>query len=147
LVTKFDYEYYIRNVASSKLGTSDLADVKCMNNWDYLATFYKWLYELGVNGNFVKYSDYLGLSISGSPTRYISKDNFTRHDYFFADAADANNLYIWLKTSGVNFDAATTSINLETVLNPIKLMTAEIVACKAIDVCFDICACPPEYAI
>lgn len=147
LVTKFDYEYYIRNVASSKLGTSDLADVKCMNNWDYLATFYKWLYELGANGNFVKYADYLGISTTSSPTRYLSKDNFTRHDYFFADAADANNLYIWLKTSGANFDAATTSINLETVLNPIKLMTAEIVACKAVDVCFDICACPQEYAI
>lgn len=147
LVTKFDYEYYIKNVAGSKFGTSDLADVKCMNNWDYLATFYRWLYDLGVNGNYVKYSTYLGTTIEGSPTRYLSKDNFTRHDYFFADAADANNLYIWMKTSGAGFDAATTTINLETVLNPIKLMTAELVACKAVDVCFDICACPPEYAI
>lgn len=147
LVTKFDYEYYIKNIAGSKLGTNDLADVKCMNNWDYLATFYRWLYELGVNGNFVKYSDYLGTTITGSPTRYLTKDNFTRHDYFFADAADANNLYIWMKTAGAGFDAATTSINLETILNPIKLMTAEIVACKAVDVCFDICAAPPEYAI
>lgn len=147
LVTKFDYEYYIRNVAGSKLGVSDLADVKCMNNWDYLATFYKWLYTLGTSGNFVKYADYLDSTVVASPTRYLTKDNFTRHDYFFADPADANNLYIWLKTSDDSFDAAATTINLETVLNPIKLMTAEIVACKAVDVCFDICACPPEYAV
>lgn len=147
LVTKFDYEYYIKNTASSKLGTSDLLDVKCMNNWEYMASFYKWLYTLGVQGNYVTYSAELGVDTTSSPTRYLSKDNFTRHDYFFADAADANNLYIWMKTSGEGFDAASTTLNLENLLSPIKLMTAELVACKAVDVCFDICASPVEYAI
>ena len=32
-------------------------------------------------------------------------------------------------------------------LGPIKLMTAELVACKAINVMFDICAAPEDYAI
>ena len=24
-------------------------DVKCMNNWDYMTSFYRWLYNLGIN--------------------------------------------------------------------------------------------------
>jgi hypothetical protein len=56
LVTKFDYEYYLKNtgVGSSIVG-ADIVDAKCMNNWEYLASFYKWLYDLGQNGKHIVY--------------------------------------------------------------------------------------------
>lgn len=39
LITAADYEYYIKNSYPS-----DIVDVKCMNNWEYVALFYRWLY-------------------------------------------------------------------------------------------------------
>jgi len=46
LITNRDYEYYIKNSSEvkSQLGYA-IADVKCMNNTEFVATFYKWLYE------------------------------------------------------------------------------------------------------
>lgn len=149
LVTRFDYEYYLKNTRNSSAAFGcDIIDVKCMNNWEYLATFYKWLYSLGMNGKLVKHAQELGRSdIEASGRRYLTKDNFTRFDYFYADAADANNLYIWIKAVNDSFDAHTVTVSMNNVLNPIKLMTAELVACKAINVCFDICAAPDEYVL
>lgn len=148
LVTKFDYEYYLKNSGkgSSIIG-SDIIDAKCMNNWDYLATFYKWLYDLGCNGKRVQYSTYIGLDVVASPTRYLQKSRFSRHEYFYADSSDANNLYIWLKSPNDNFEAEFATKQLNSILEPIKLMTAELVACKAINVMFDICAAPEDYAL
>ena len=56
LVTRFDYEYYLRNtgIGSSIVG-ADIVDAKCMNNWEYLASFFKWLYDLGSNGKHIVY--------------------------------------------------------------------------------------------
>ena len=148
LVTRFDYEYYLKNARnSSELINCDIIDVKCMNNWEYLASFYKWLYELGTNGKLVQYSEYLQNGIVGKSTRYLTKNNFTRKDYFFADSADANNLYIWIKSATDGFDVESVTRSLNNVLNPIKLMTAELVACKAINVKFDICAAPIEHVL
>lgn len=45
LITKKDYEYYIRQNTI----LSEVIDVKCMNNWDYMTTFYRWLYNLGLH--------------------------------------------------------------------------------------------------
>ena len=143
LVTRFDYEYYLKNTRNSSAAFGcDIIDVKCMNNWEYLASFYKWLYTLGTDGKLVKYN-----IREASPSRYLSKDNFTRHEYFYADAADANNLYMWLKATNDSFDAHNVTVSMNNVLNPIKLMTAELVACKAINVNFDICAAPDDYVI
>lgn len=144
LVTRFDYEYYLKNARnSSELVNCEIVDVKCMNNWEYITNFYKWLYDLGSNGKLVQYKpDY-----TSNPTRYLQKNVFTRHDYFFADAADANNLYIWIKSATDAFEAASITQRLNAVLNPIKLMTAEIVACKAINMKFDICAAPIDYVL
>ena len=143
LVTRFDYEYYLKNTRNSSAAFGcDIIDVKCMNNWEYLASFYKWLYTIGTDGKLVKYN-----IREASPSRYLSKDNFTRHEYFYADAADANNLYMWIKSTNDSFDAHNVTVSMNNVLNPIKLMTAELVACKAINVNFDICAAPDDYVI
>lgn len=148
LVTKTDYEYYLKNNANgSQVLGSDIVDVVCMNNWEYMATFYKWLYQLGVNGKLVQYSSYLGNGMTASPQRYLSKEHLIRYSYFFADSADANNLYLWMKSTNDNFNPQIGTINANQILGPIKLMTAELVVCKALNVMFDICAAPEDYAI
>lgn len=148
LVTRFDYEYYLKNtgIGSSIVG-ADIVDAKCMNNWEYLASFYKWLYDLGMNGKHIVYKSYLGNDLQATPTRYLKKSNFIRHDYFYADSSDANNLYLWMKTTNDNFEVDYATRQLNTTLGPIKLMTAELVACKAINVFFDICAAPEDYVL
>ena len=50
LVSKSDYEYYVKNRFKD-----NIIDVKCHNNWDYISTFYGWLYKLGKNGIYVDY--------------------------------------------------------------------------------------------
>ena len=49
LVTHSDYEYYFKNKNRNLV-----IDVVCQNNWEYISTFYRWLYNLNDNGNFVK---------------------------------------------------------------------------------------------
>ncbi len=148
LVTKTDYEYYLKNTTNgSQVLGSDIVDVVCMNNWEYMATFYKWLYQLGTNGKLVQYSSYLGNGVTASPQRYLSKEHLIRYSYFFADSADANNLYLWMKSTNDNFNPQLGTINANQILGPIKLMTAELVVCKALNVMFDICAAPEDYAI
>ena len=102
LVTRFDYEYYLKNARNSNsIIGCDIVDVKCMNNWEYMASYYKWLYELGTNGKFVEYN-----IRPANQTYYLNKNKFTRNDYFYADAADACNLYTWIKASTDDFDVA-----------------------------------------
>jgi hypothetical protein len=51
LVTTYDFEYYFKN------NNNDLLlDVKCQNNWEYITTFYRWLYNLSMSGNYVRYN-------------------------------------------------------------------------------------------
>jgi len=147
LVTRTDYEYYLKSAHMVNVVGEDVVDVKCMNNWEYMASFYRWLYQLGVNGKLVEYADAVADPPRPSPDRYLQKANFIRYEYFYADAADANNIYIWLKTPSGGFDVARTTSNLNQQLQPIKVMTAEIVACKAIDVEFAVCAAPYEYVL
>lgn len=161
LVTRFDYEYYLKNARNTNsIVGCDIIDVKCMNNWEYIATFYKWLYNMGHSGNFVNFDKY-GNRLNVHPQNlywdkvgrhpesryYLSKNKFVKNDYFYADAADANNLYIWLKAVNDEFDTADVTVNLNELLEPIKLMTAELVACKSINVNFDICASDINYAL
>ena len=44
LITAADWEYFMKNV----FGKSNVIDVKCQNNWGYISTFYRWLYNVGV---------------------------------------------------------------------------------------------------
>jgi hypothetical protein len=45
LITKKDYEYFIKSYGEVFSGVTD---VKCMNNWDYMTTLYRWLFNLGI---------------------------------------------------------------------------------------------------
>lgn len=69
VVTRNDLKTFMENEFSE-----NIYDVAIMNNYDYMATFYSWLY---------KYNK-------------LSKSIRT-YGYKFADACDFNNIYIWVK--------------------------------------------------
>ena len=59
-----------------------------MNNWEYLASFYKWLYDCGVR--YHQDAEFPG-------RYYLDEVRFTRNGFDMVDAADANNIYLWIK--------------------------------------------------
>ena len=81
LVTCSDWEYFIKNNNAFK-GT--VIDVKCQNNWGYISTFYRWLYNIGVK----QY---------GNGHYYLDKSKIVKIATY-SDAADVNNVYLWIKT-------------------------------------------------
>ena len=90
LISASEYEYYIKNsnYVSEALDLN-IVDVKCMNNIEYTATFYKWLYLMGINYH--------------NDGRYYFRNDFLlRSDYKQVDPADGNNTYIWLKTDSMS---------------------------------------------
>jgi len=87
LVTKGDYEYYVKNAPAFR-GT--FADVKCMNNWEYMATFYKWLYEMGI-----RYHKELDSSETKMGRRFLTQSKLLESNRRYADPADSNNIYLW----------------------------------------------------
>lgn len=44
LITKTDYEYFFKSSSGQITGIENIVDVKCMNNTEYVASLYKWLY-------------------------------------------------------------------------------------------------------
>lgn len=127
LITKSDYEYYVKNCISGKL-----VDVKCMNNWEYLATFYKWLYNRGLQD----YKD----------GHHYIKEEILNRSFQYIDPADANNVYLFIKQNSNDADKDLTEIENEmerinSDIQSIKTMTSETVILPAVQVCFDICAC------
>ena len=87
LVTKRDYEYYVKNAPAFR-GT--FADIKCMNNWEYMATFYKWLYEMGI-----RYHKEINDSETKFGRRFLSQSKLLESNRRYADPADSNNIYLW----------------------------------------------------
>lgn len=87
LVTKRDYEYYVKNSPAFR-GT--FADVKCMNNWEYMATFYKWLYEMGI-----RYHKEINSSETKLGRRFLTQNKLLESNRRYADPADSNNVYLW----------------------------------------------------
>ena len=86
LVTKRDYEYYMKNSPQFR---GVFADVKCMNNWEYMSTFYKWLYDLGL-----KYHSLNGIdTLNGR--RFLTQSKILSSGRRYADPADSNNIYLW----------------------------------------------------
>lgn len=133
LITRTDYEHWIRTNMKSRV-----ADVKCMNNWEYMAQFFKWLYNWGVDS---EHAD--GLA-------FINEENLSR-DFQHVDAADANNVYLFIKQNSNDSDKDITEseqmiTEIQAQTNAIKTMTSEIVVHPAVQVCFDLCAAPKEYA-
>jgi hypothetical protein len=94
LVTKEDYEFFVMNEPSI---ASMFNSVKVMNNWEYVATFYRWLNQLGVKKH-------------DNPRYYLNPARFTKYGgASLSDAVDSNNVYIWYITnfgdvSDINYD-------------------------------------------
>lgn len=128
LITQKDFDYFIRTRFYN-----DLIDIKVMNNWEYISTFYKWLYIRGLMSN-----------SSPSATKYINNMLESNYGYRYADAADANNVYIWIMPK-VN---STAFINyIDTTVRPLKPLTAEVVYMTPITKAFFPCAYNNGYNI
>lgn len=111
LLTRNDYESFV------KKNNSDVIDVKCMNNWEYLATFFKWLYNCGI-----KYHQ--DDDIPGR--HYFDEAVFLKNNLPMVDAADANNIYLWVKTKNdFTITDLANKLNDDGVQN-IKILTSEI---------------------
>lgn len=119
LVTTSDWEYYIRNRFKD-----NIVSVICQNNWTYVSSFYRWLYNLG-------YKEH------GDHAYYLTQNKLVKYDYKWADAADVNNVYLWIKMKN-NADIYKSVIDRD--VQGIKVITQEAVYVKPLDVMFAICA-------
>ena len=126
LLTRFDYEQFVKQNINSVI------DVKCMNNWEYLTTFHKWLYECGI-----KYHQ-----DSNNPGRYYFEESkFHVNNFSVVDAADANNIYIWVKLDDDSIPQEYIKNQLVSMgMNNLKSLTTEVQTLKPIPVIFNICA-------
>ena len=94
LVTLEDYEFFLMNEPSI---SGMFNSVKAMNNWEYAATFYAWLNQLGVSKH-------------NNPRFYLNPARFTKYGgASLSDAVDSNNVYIWYITNfgdvdDINYD-------------------------------------------
>ena len=88
-------------------------DVAIMNNYDYMAKFYSWLYRYN----------------------RISKDIATL-GYKFADSCDFNNVYCWLKGYSKYDINDFIKKSIERDLLQKKILTAELVFLDPLNVCF-----------
>jgi hypothetical protein len=106
--------------------SSGIIDVKCMNNWEYLTTFYGWLYKNGLKW----YND---------GRHFIDNNLLTRYNCKYVDPADSNNIYLWIKKeSDTQVNKMADQVNR--ICNQLKTITSEIEVLSPIDVKFDICA-------
>ena len=123
LVTKDDYEYYVKNAFLGQV-----IDVKCQSNYEYVAqSFYLWLYNLGVNNH-------------NDPSYYINEVDLVKYGFKYSDPADSNNVYLWTKLykqTVANFQP-----RLLNRLQNLKALTHEVVQLEPIDVNFALCAAP-----
>jgi len=67
-----------------------------------------------------------------------------KYDYFYADPADENNVYLWIKMQN-NQDIWKSTLDSD--LSLIKVLTAEMVYIEPITVEFEICAAPVQRAL
>lgn len=134
LVTASDFEYFVRNRFRD-----NVVDVKCQNNWQYASTFYQWLYNLGMNGKRIKFGQRPALT-----NYYLNQNRLQKNDLKYADSADGNNIYLWIKMR--NNSNVYTDIIDEELLN-IKTLTQEAVYLKPLDLNFSFCAADIDTAV
>lgn len=105
---------------------SQIIDVKVMNNYKYCATFYKWLQNIGIE-------------CSGEPDKFLNEslNSYSLYGYKYVEAANQNDIYIWIKTVSQN---TTIKNAIVSYLDPYKPLTSRINVCDAVEVCFDLCA-------
>ena len=135
LVTKEDYEFFVMNEPSI---SGMFNSVKVMNNWEYVATFYRWLNQLGVKRH------------DGNPRYYLNPARFTKYGgAALSDAVDSNNVYIWYITnfgdvSDINYDQMVR--RCKSMMVDMKDMCHEPVLMPAIPVRCEISSVPEEDA-
>lgn len=127
LITHNDYIYYLKNRYSDSI-----ADVVCQNNWEYISTFFKWLYQLGKSKH-------------NNSAYYLRQAQLLRNNYVYADSADANNIYLWTKLYAG--DLKVVKNNYIEDIQKIKTLTSELVFLEPIDVKFALCAAPEDVAL
>ena len=138
LITKKDYEYFVTSNRNSMF--TGVIDAKCMNNWDYMTTFYRWLYNIALNPiEYAKSNDG-----KQDPYKYLSRSRLIQAGYQYVDAADANNIYLWIATSKEDDDIMTLKKQLNTSISQIKTMTSETYPLSPINVYFDLSFTPLE---
>ena len=136
LVTKDDYEFFIMNEPSI---SGMFNSVKVMNNWEYVATFYRWLNQLG-NTERHGYN----------PRFYLNPARFTKYGgASLSDAVDSNNVYIWYITNfgdvqDINYDQMVQ--RCKSMMVDIKDMCHEPVLMPAVPITCEISSVPKEYA-
>lgn len=70
-----------------------------MNNMQYIATFYKWLYENGIKSkDRPERAAEQGTGVDPGKY-YLDNVTFDRVNFKYIDPADANNTYLWIKTN------------------------------------------------
>lgn len=79
LVTKDDYKSYLLE------NYSEWEDVTVQNNWEYISTFYGWLYTIELN---------IRRSRENKTEKILTVNNLQLFNS--SDLADANNVYIWV---------------------------------------------------
>lgn len=79
LVTKEDYKTFILE------NYPEIVDVTIQNNWEYISSFYGWLYSISKNYN----------RRTDGETKDLLKPS-TLQPFQNQDLADANNIYIWV---------------------------------------------------
>lgn len=124
LVTSDDWEYYVANMFKDTIQS-----VKCQNNWRYIATFFRWLYNIGIKEH-------------NNPKYYLDQNRLTKN-FKYSDASDVNNVYLWIKMKN-NADIIKDNVNQQ--VQDIKTLTQQPTYCKPLIVQFAICA-EPEASI
>lgn len=132
LITRGDYERFVFQ------SVPQVVDVKCMNNWEYMASFYKWLYDCGM-----KYHP-----TASDPGRYyLQESKLQSGGIGMVDAADANNVYLWVKAqSGATLGGIRNMLNANGI-DYMKTLTTEVQVVEPVPVIFDICACYQDVAL
>lgn len=134
LVTATDFEYFVRNRFKD-----NIVDVKCQNNWQYISTFYQWLYNLGLNGKLITKNIRPPLD-----NYYINQNRLQKADLKYSDSADGNNVYLWIKMKN-DSDLYKEQIDSE-ILN-IKSLTQEAVYLSPLTMYFSFCAADIDDAL
>ena len=143
LITAKDTEFYIKNYGD-QLGLAGIIDVKCMNNMQYVASLYKWLYENGIKSKDEPSRATERIQGIDPGKYYLDNVVFNRNNFKYVDPADANNTYLWIKTESAMQDEQI--VKMQSTINDklyhLKTITTEYQIVKPVLVKFAICANP-----
>lgn len=123
LITEQDYRYFLKHI----IADSDLIDCAIQNNYQYMSTFYRWLYNLGLENH-------------DNPRYYLNETKLIKSGYEYVDASDSNNIYIWTKLK--NSTLETFHNQIRDSLERMKSITAEITLLEPVTVYFAVTAAP-----